>query len=98
MGLLYVIAVALRDRRRVRESSAAAAYRRAFDRRERELLVVVAGQAADANRADPPAVLEDGDAAEEEGEEGIELARSTGSSRAFSASSRVDVASLRAAV
>ena len=37
--------------------------------------------------APPAAVLEHGDAAEEEGEEGIELARSTGSARAFSASS-----------
>jgi hypothetical protein len=46
--------------------------RRAFDRHPRELLVVFARQAADANRADPPAVLEDGDAAEEEGEEGVE--------------------------
>src|SRR5215216_1490363 len=46
--------------------------RRALDRRECELLVVLARQAADADRADPPAVLEHGDAAEEEGEERVE--------------------------
>jgi hypothetical protein len=61
-------------------------------------LVDVTGQSADADRADPSAVLEDGDAAEEEREERVKLASSAGSARAFSASSRVDVASLRAAV
>lgn len=43
-----------------------------LDRRECELLVDLARQAADADRADPPTVLEDGDSAEEEGEERVE--------------------------
>jgi len=37
-----------------------------------ELLVDLAGEAADADRAHPPAVLEHRDAAEEEGEERVE--------------------------
>ena len=64
----------------------------------RELLVDLAGQAADADRADPGAVLEHGDAAEEEREERVEARPLGGSARAFSGELRVDVASLRAAV
>src|SRR4051812_45054703 len=46
--------------------------RGAFDRRERKLLVDVTGQSTDADRADSSAVLEDGDAAEEERKERVE--------------------------
>src|SRR6187551_770521 len=45
---------------------------RVLDRVECELLVDLAGQAADADRADAAVVLEDGDAAEEEREERVE--------------------------
>src|SRR3954471_2220543 len=44
----------------------------ALDRRERKLLVELPRQSADADGADTSAVLEDGDAAEEEREERVE--------------------------
>jgi hypothetical protein len=62
------------------------------------LLVVLARQAADANRADPPAVLEDGDAAEEEGEEGVEARSLDGIGACLLGELPGRVASLRAAV
>ena len=62
------------------------------------MLVDLAGEAADAHRADPAAILEDGDAAEEEGEERVEARSLGGVGARLLGELRVDIASLRAAV